>query len=289
MKNKVLIGITSKNRVGILPQAIQSALNQSYPNKEVAVFDDCSTDGTLELANIIKGVSWHLSKEPRGYVFARNMFLQTTDAAYYVSLDDDSWFLNNNDLGKAVAYMDSNPSVAALAFTIHSPDDDVSLHKFDTQLKPSITNNFIGCGHMVRVEAVTQVGFYTPNPGDYGGEEKDLCIRLMDAGFNIITFPEVIIWHDKTKVARNLLKQHRSGVCNDLVFAYRRIPSLFLLPILGYKLFSHLKFSILFQKAPLVKPCLMGYVDFFKFLIKGNTSRKAVRISTYRMFKKLYN
>jgi GT2 family glycosyltransferase len=289
MLSKVLVGITSKNRLHILPKAIASATEQLYPNKEVAVYDDCSTDGTQALANTIHGVSWHLSKEPKGYVFARNMFLATTDAAYYVSLDDDSWFLNNRDLEKAVAYMDSNPTVAALAFTIHSLDDDVSLHQLNVQLRPSVTNNFIGCGHLVRVEAVKQVGFYTPNPSYYGGEEKDLCIKLMDAGFTIMTFPEAIVWHDKTNVARNLANQHRSGVCNDLVFAYRRIPAAFLFPILGYKFFSHFRFSIQYKNAPLTKPCLMGFVDFFKYLFSGNTNRKSVSINTYRMFKKLYN
>lgn len=289
MLSKVLIGITSKNRVSILPKAIASAFEQTYPNKEIAVFDDCSTDGTKELAKTISDVSWHFPKDPKGYLFARNMFLETTDATYYVSLDDDSWFLNRHDLQKAVDYMDLNLTVAALAFTIYSPDDDVSLQKLDVQLKPSVTNNFIGCGHLVRVEYVRQVGCYTTNPGYYGGEEKDLCIKLMDVGFTIMTFPEVLVWHEKTNVARNLPKQHRSGVCNDLVFAYRRIPTVFLFPILGYKFFSHFRFSIQYNNIFLTKPCLMGFVDFFKYLISGNTNRKSVSISTYRAFKKLDN
>jgi GT2 family glycosyltransferase len=217
------------------------------------------------------------------------MFLQTTDAAYYVSLDDDSWFLNNRDLEKAVAYMDSNSTVAALAFTIHSPDDDVSLHKLNTQIRPSVTNNFIGCGHLVRVLAVKQVGYYTPNPGYYGGEEKDLCIKLMDAGYTIMTFPDVVIWHDKTMVARDLPKQHRSGVCNDLVFAFRRIPATLLIPILGYKFISHLKFSAGYKKASLIKPCIKGFLDFFKFLVNNKKNRKPVSAATYKRFRQLNN
>ena len=48
---KVLIGITSKNRVSLLPKSIGSGLNQLYTNKEVAVYDDHSTDGTEKLAD----------------------------------------------------------------------------------------------------------------------------------------------------------------------------------------------------------------------------------------------
>ena len=36
---KVCIGITTKNRADILSKSIESALSQSYPNKEVVVFD----------------------------------------------------------------------------------------------------------------------------------------------------------------------------------------------------------------------------------------------------------
>ena len=106
MSSKVLIGITSKNRASILPTAINSGINQKYGNKEVAVYDDNSTDGTDQLAQQFPEVKWYLSKEEKGYLYARNLFLQTTDADYYCSLDDDSWFLSENDLSSAVKYLE---------------------------------------------------------------------------------------------------------------------------------------------------------------------------------------
>ena len=290
MNNKVLIGITSKNRASILPKAIASGLSQTFPNKQVAVFDDCSTDGTQSLAQQYPIVQWHLSDTEKGYVYARNMFLQTTDAGYYCSLDDDSWFLDSHSLEKAVAYMDGHPQIGALAFKILSPDDvQQSIATGQLTEQPKETNNFIGCGHMLRIDAVKQVGCYTVNPGYYGGEEKDLCIRLMDKGFSIVFFPSEKIWHDKTNVARNQQRQHRSGVCNDLVFAFRRIPLLLMVPVLFYKLFSHIVFSVRYKKAALTKPCLQGFGDFFKFLFSGSTQRKAVSLRTYQQFKQLNN
>jgi len=281
---KVLIGITSKNRASILPKAIESGLNQHYERKEISVYDDHSTDSTPDLVKEYPNVKWHLSKEERGYLFARNLFLQTTDADYYCSLDDDSWFLKNNHLQQAVNYMDMNPSAAVLAFKIFSNDLRKEIKRGNTIVE---TNNFIGCGHMLRVSAVRSVGNYAVNPGDYGGEEKDLCIRLIDSGFKIIRFPDVEIWHDKTSIARDLLKQHRSSVCNDLVFAYRRIPGLILVPIFIYKLFSNFRFALFSEGRMFVKPCLKGIGDFFKFLFSGKVNRKAVKMSTYRKFIRL--
>jgi GT2 family glycosyltransferase len=281
MSSKVLIGITSKDRYTILPKAIDSAINQTYPDKEIAVYDDHSTDATETLAVQYADVKWYFSKTEHGYLFGRNMFLENTDAEYYCSLDDDSWFLSDNHLQQAIEYMNASPSVAVLAFKILSDDLRKEIKRGNSIVE---TNNFIGCGHMLRVSAVRSVGNYTVNPGYYGGEEKDLCIRLIDKGYSIIRFPEVEIWHDKTTLSRDSVRQHRSSVCNDLVFAYRRIPGLILLPIFLYKLFSNLRFALFYKKGLFVKPCLKGMGDFFKFLFSGNVNRKAVKMSTYRKF-----
>ena len=91
---------------------------------------------------------------------------------------------------------------------------------------------FVGCGHMVRLSAAREVGLYEANPGHYGVEEKDLCLRLLDAGYKIVKLFGVHVWHDKTEIGRTFPSQYASGVCNDLVLTYRRTP-LFLLPILS--------------------------------------------------------
>lgn len=278
---KVIIGITSKNRATILPKAIESGLNQLYPNKEIAVYDDNSTDGTDKLQATYPQISWHFSKEEKGYLYARNQILQHTDADYYCSLDDDSWFLDNEMLGKAIEYMNASPQVAVLAFKILSPTPEKEIQKGDAIIE---TNNFIGCGHMLRVDAVNRVGDYAVNPGYYGGEEKDLCIRLMDKGYSIMRFPAVQIWHDKTNIARDFRMQHRSGVCNDLVFMWRRTPFIYLFPSLFHKLYRHLRYSMKYKPVSLTKSCLQGIGDFFKFLLSGKINRKAVSIQAFKKY-----
>ena len=279
--SKVLIGITSKNRASILPKSINSALNLKAVDKQVAVYDDHSTDGTHALADEFKNVKWYFSKEEKGYLFGRNMFLETTDADYYCSLDDDSWFMDEEQLQHAIAYMDASPLVGALAFKIFSNDLRKEIKRGDVIVE---TNNFIGCGHLLRVDAVRSVGCYAVNPGYYGGEEKDLCIKLMDKGFSIIRFPSVEIWHDKTNIARDFPLQHRSSVCNDLVFMWRRTPGIYLIPSFFIKLYKHLSFSFSYKKAKIGKPCLMGIGDFFKALFKGKIKRSAVSVKAFKKY-----
>jgi len=279
--SKILIAIISKNRAGILPKAIDSAINQEYTPKEVFVFDDSSTDNTAELKKKYNNISWYFSEGNKGYLFARNMLLQTTDADYYCSLDDDSWFLNKNYLTKAVEFMNASPNVAVLAFKILSNDLTREIKRGNSIVE---TNTFIGCGHMLRVSAVRSVGYYAANPGYYGGEEKDLCIRLIDKGFSIYRFPDVEIWHDKASKPSDIPLQHRSAVCNDLVFMWRRTPLAYLIPSLFLKLYKHLSYSFRYKDTSLLKPCLKGFADFFITLFKGKVKRNAVSVKAFKKY-----
>jgi glycosyltransferase involved in cell wall biosynthesis len=281
---RVLIGITSKNRAEILPKAITSALNQTYLNKQVWVFDDASTDNTKLLVDKFPGVYWIFSEEPKGYVYARNLLMNKTGFDLYCSLDDDSWFINDNSLEKAVEILKEHPTIGALGFDMLSPDH---AQPKETKAYLKESNNFIGCGHIINLEAARKVNFYTPNPGYYGTEEKDLSIRLVDAGYKVVFYKGMYIWHDKTSVARNLNKQHQSGVCNDLVFYYRRTPSFFLWPALFIQILKHVRFSLTFKEHNFFRPCLSGIKDFARWLIKAETNRKAVSIAGFKKYIKL--
>jgi hypothetical protein len=93
--------------------------------------------------------------------------------------------------------MEMNPKVAAVAFDILSPDRK----KATLRSEPRPTHMFIDCGHILRISAVRECGFYVPGPGFYGSEEMDLCLRLLDRNWEIHFLPGVHIWHDKTTVA----------------------------------------------------------------------------------------
>ncbi len=279
---KVLVGITSKNRASILPKAIQSALDQNYPNKEVAIFDDASTDGTALLKNNFPNVNWTLSKEPKGLMYARNLFLDISDADYFCSLDDDAWFLSDTTLGTALEFMDKNEDVGAIGFEILSPDRNQ--RRNDNIIEEVETNRYIGCGHILRINAAKKVGRYMSAPGFYGSEEKDLCIRLIDAGYKIVKLWGLYVWHDKTSISRNFTLQHRSSVCNDLVFMWRRTPLLYLVPSIFTKLYKHLSFSMRYKGAKLTKPCFLGFGDFFLALIKGKVKRYPVSVKAFKKY-----
>ena len=110
---KVLIGITTRNRQHILPKAIESALRQNYVPKEIAVIDDASDKDQGSLARRYSDVRWIFNSTPCGYRRNRNRLMQETDAEFFVSLDDDAWFMGQDEIEIAVREIQQRPEAAA--------------------------------------------------------------------------------------------------------------------------------------------------------------------------------
>lgn len=279
-KTSVLLGIVTHNRAELVPRAITSALAQKAVELRVAVIDDASTDATPQLRQQFSSVTWTRWSEPRGYVAARNHWMGLAGEDFFASLDDDAWFLNGDEIALAVKALTENSSIAAVAFDILSPDRPHRRERAKAQRVPS----FIGCGHVLRLSAVRQVGIYEPTPGGYGGEEKDMCLRLLDARYEVVILPGVHVWHDKTPVARHLTRQYESGVSNDLMLTYRRTP-LFLLPVAAIaKFFQHLTGA---TKRGQIRACWRGFASFFRALPTMWRTRRPVRFETLRAFMQL--
>ncbi len=277
---RALVGIVSRNRAGILPKALDSALAQTTPNVGIAVIDDASTDNTRHLEAKYPTVDWEFRSEPDGYMSARNEFMAREGLDFFVSLDDDSWFVVGDEITVALEYFKSDPMLAAVAFDILSPDRPQTR----TRGSADKVGMFIGCGHVLRLSAVRAVGAYVPAPGGYGGEEKDLCLRLLDAGYKVVRLSGVHVWHDKTLAARDVTWQHSSGVCNDLAMAVRRAPLPLLAAIVTAKIFRHLKFS---WRAGLMVPCLSGFWLFARSLPLVWRHRRPVQYETLRTYSAL--
>jgi GT2 family glycosyltransferase len=246
----------------------------------VAVIDDASSDETPTLRREFTSVSWERWDQGHGYVRARNQMMLTAPENYYVSLDDDSWFIKGDETAIAVNFLERHPQVAAIAFDILSPDRPDQVSRGAQRLVAT----FIGCGHLLRLSVVKELGGYTEFPGAYGVEEKDFCLRLIDAGYQIVKLDGVHVWHDKSSLARDIPRQHCSGVCNDLALTLRRVPILLLLPVLAWKVLSHIAFAF---RSGLLRPCLQGFRNFIFAAADIWRARRPVRLASMLRFRAL--
>ncbi|HET6724734.1 MAG TPA: glycosyltransferase family 2 protein [Gammaproteobacteria bacterium] len=113
MKNSaptVVIIIPTYNRAQLLPQALESVLNQSRPPDEVIVVDDGSTDTTADVLAHYKKRIRYLRKSNGGLPSALNHGLAATDADYVAVLDDDDLAIPDA-LERHLRFLASRPDI----------------------------------------------------------------------------------------------------------------------------------------------------------------------------------
>jgi len=278
---KVLIGIITRNRASHLPLAIRSAMEQDYPEKEIAVLDIASTDNTPKLRDQFPSVKWDRLEERVGIPESRNLMMKATDAPYFFSLDDDAWFLRHDEISIGVDFLQKHPDYAAVAYDILLPGDK-ALPERGTPRDAAV---FVGCGHLLRVSDIAAVNYYAPNPTVYGGsEEIDLCLRLSDHGKKTVFLPGVHVWHERTASGRNLMEQYSHNLCNDLVSLVRRCPVPDLAWVTGWRLLSQFRFACRHHR---VKAYFNGLSLFTRALPGIIKSRQPVRPPAFRAFMRL--
>ena len=103
--------ITNYNYSSYIQRAIESVLNQTVRPHEIIVYDDGSTDSSIEL---IKMYPVRLiSGEHRGVAYSRNRLLRQATGSHVLILDADDW-IELNMLETAIAKINSNSGIRAI-------------------------------------------------------------------------------------------------------------------------------------------------------------------------------
>ena len=277
---KVRIGIITRNRASLLTRAIDSALNQDYPDKEIVVYDIASTDETPRLRQQYPQVTWIRSEERLEMIGPKNELMSKTDAEFYFSLDDDAWFTGPDQLSRSATAMEANPRLAILAYDILLP----GMQAVELGTGPEPTHLFVACGALLRRSALEEVGYYRPLPAVYGGtEETDLCLRLFDAGYDVQLWRGLHIWHERAALGRDRRDQHRSLVCNEFAGLIMNCPMSVLPILLPWRMVTHF---VAARRAGELKTYFEGLRMFTKCFRSAWRDRSPVSIPAYREYKR---
>jgi glycosyltransferase involved in cell wall biosynthesis len=117
---KVSVYIPTKNRSFMLKRSIDSVLKQTYPNIEIVVCDDGSTDSTIEMMKslcIKYGNILYLREErSKGACHARNKAILAATGRFITGLDDDDQFLPNRIEAFVSAFRPDDTFLCALFY-----------------------------------------------------------------------------------------------------------------------------------------------------------------------------
>ncbi|WP_431857251.1 glycosyltransferase family 2 protein [Azospirillum sp.] len=214
--------IVTFNRCAELRTALTRLRGQSFRVAEILVVDDGSSDGTDAMMRAeFPDARYVRLPENRGLIWARNFGFVNTTGDYVLSVDDDSWFVEDDGLARTVAYMDSHPDVAAAACNITTRDGLVYLPQ---GAAPFEVPWYVGCGHLLRRTAIEQTGLYLAEFYRQG-EEKERCLRLYGAGWRVMALPDVMVHHHKSEKNRVPGLVRRFDHRNDLIRELARCPA----------------------------------------------------------------
>lgn len=126
MEGKVSVIIPTYNRPMWLPETIESVLNQTYPNIEIIVVNDGSTDNTEQVLEPYRDRIKYIYKENGGPGSAVNAGIMASTGEYVARIDDDDLFLPEK-VELQVKMFQSDPRLGLVATDHHiiNPEGDI--------------------------------------------------------------------------------------------------------------------------------------------------------------------
>lgn len=221
MTPRLTIGITSRNRQASLRRCVSSmALLADLPH-EILVFDDGSEIPVEEqIADLPAAVRVVRGPGAPGYIVGRNQLVRDARAPYVLLVDDDTWLLSDAAVLSAIRVLDSDRSVAAVAFAQAEKDGSPWPEGMQPSpaRRPTVVASFIGFAHLLRRDDFLALGGYREAYQFYG-EEKDYGLRVCEAGRRIVYLPDALIVHAADPSGRDARRYLRFVSRNDCLMA----------------------------------------------------------------------
>lgn len=207
--------IPAYNAEKTLAACLNACLAQDYPDTEVIVVDDGSTDATAEIAHGFTGIRVH-SMQNGGPAKARNIGAQEATGALLVYTDSDcvpqpDWLtcltapFKDNVVAVGGTYACANPE-SRLARVIQA--EIAARHQqFGAEV------DFLGSFNVAyRADAFRDAGGFDENYRHASGEDNDLAYRLQDRGGTLrFTAAAVVAHYHPARILPYLRTQARHG------------------------------------------------------------------------------
>lgn len=197
MSSMLTVGITTRHRPEALLACLRSMSVLRHLDPEVLVFDDGSSPPAAEQvqqadvrARVIRDES------APGCLVGRNTLVREAVSEFVLLLDDDARVLTAGSVDAALDVMRADPRVAAVAFAQAEADGSpwpIQMQPSNAQ-QPAIIPAFIGFAHLLRRSVFLELSGYR-EALEFHGEEKEFCLRLIDAGFMTVYLPDARVAH----------------------------------------------------------------------------------------------
>jgi len=210
---RVSVLVCTYNGATTLAETCAAISRLDYPDVEVIVVDDGSTDRSAEIARA-HGFAV-ISTENRGLSNARNTALSAATGEIVAFTDDDAmpdpqWLVYLADTfartdfvavgGPNLPVPGDGPVADAVAI---APGNPVHVLLSDREAE-----HIPGCNSAFRTDALREIGGFDPR-FRAAGDDVDVCWRLQDRGWRIGYCAAAVVWHHRRASVRAYLRQQR--------------------------------------------------------------------------------
>jgi GT2 family glycosyltransferase len=225
---RLTIGITTRDRPDALARCLKSLQHLAHLVPDVIVFDDASTTTVdVQLRGMERPRSLRIIRDDRapGYIAGRNRLVRDAKTSAVLLMDDDAAVLENGAIDRALALMAADSKVAAVAFA----QADRHGRAWDDAMQAGRSReccyvpSFIGFAHLLRRDVFLSRGGYRES-FEFYGEEKDFCLRLIDAGYRTVYLPDALVVHEPDSAGRSKRRYLRYVTRNDCLNALYNEP-----------------------------------------------------------------
>ena len=222
----VTVGISTKDRPEALVRALRSLRHLEGVIAEAIVVDDGSATPVegpalaALAADLPPDVRFIRHDASRSLAASRNRIAREARTPWVLMMDDDALILTREAVEAAVAVLERDAEVAAIAFA----QGDAEGRAFPPHTQPSPADypcyvpTFIGYAHLLRRDVFLAAGGFRERLG-INGEEKELCLRLLDRGYRVVYLPGAVIGHLADEGGRDRRRYLRQTVRNTTLGA----------------------------------------------------------------------
>ncbi len=224
MKPSVAICITTHNRCAELARTLrQLATLDPEPTALLIVADGCTDETVATVRQTAPHARLIEHSVARGSIASRNEAAQACECDIFLSLDDDSYPLETDFIGRVSELFGQHPRLAVLSFPQRSDEFPESLTVAD--FGPSLfTGSYANSGAAIRRTAFQELGGY-PDFFFHAYEEPDFALRCLAAGWQVRHETTLTVRHHFTGIQRSEIRTHHRHARNEIWSALLRCPA----------------------------------------------------------------
>ena len=210
---RISVIVCTYNGARTIRDCFEGLARLDYPNFEVIVVNDGSSDGTAAIA---AGYDFRvITTENLGLSSARNTGMEAATGEIVAYIDDDAYpdphwltylaatFLNTKHVGVGGPNIPPQGEGPIAECVANAPGNPAHVLLSDHEAEHSP-----GCNMSIRKDCLQAIGGFDPG-FRVAGDDVDVCWRLQQRGWTLGFSPAAMVWHRRRGSVRAFWKQQR--------------------------------------------------------------------------------